>query len=106
MSKIIDVSKWNYPVDWDAVVKSGITGVIVRAGSGVTEDERMKYFTNEVIKRGLTGLCIFILVERLLQIVSSLNRQSDRTKIKSIWGFGVTSNMIQKKSCLDMTRTH
>lgn len=53
MSKIIDVSKWNYPIDWDAVVKSGITGVIVRAGSGVTEDERMKYFANEVIKREL-----------------------------------------------------
>lgn len=53
MGKIIDVSKWNYPVDWDAVVKAGVTGVIVRAGSGVTEDDRMKYFTNEVIKRGL-----------------------------------------------------
>ena len=53
MSKIIDISKWNYPIDWDAVVKAGVTGVIIRAGSGVTEDERMKYFATEVIKRGL-----------------------------------------------------
>lgn len=53
MSKIIDISKWNYPIDWDSVVKAGVTGVIIRAGSGVAEDERMKYFTNEVIKRGL-----------------------------------------------------
>lgn len=36
--KVLDVSKWNGTVNFNKVVKSGVYGVIIRAGHGTSED--------------------------------------------------------------------
>lgn len=49
---IIDVSKWNYPVDFDALKKAGVSGVIIRAGSGNKRDIRADEYTMQAIEHG------------------------------------------------------
>lgn len=49
---IIDVSKWNYPVDFDALKKAGVSGVIIRAGRGNKRDERVDEYTAQAMEHG------------------------------------------------------
>lgn len=47
---IVDISKWNYPVDFSALKNHGVSGVIIRAGSGKKEDERAREYTELALK--------------------------------------------------------
>lgn len=49
---VVDISKWNYPVDFSKLKKAGVNGVIIRAGSGNKKDERFKEYTQEAIAMG------------------------------------------------------
>lgn len=49
---IVDISKWNYPVDFEAINAAGVTGVIIRAGSGHRADKRCETYATEAIKYG------------------------------------------------------
>ena len=49
---VIDVSKWNYPVDFDTLKKAGVSGVIIRAGSGNKRDVRADEYTVQAIEHG------------------------------------------------------
>ena len=44
MEKIVDVSRWNGKVDYSALKKSGITGVIIQAGYGMVDSQKDPYF--------------------------------------------------------------
>lgn len=50
---IIDVSKWNYPVDFDTLKKAGVSGIIIRAGRGNKRDERVDEYTVQAMEHGL-----------------------------------------------------
>lgn len=52
---VLDVSENNGVIDWDSVVDTGVEGVIVRVGYGVsgTEDEMFRQNINAAIEHGL-----------------------------------------------------
>ena len=53
MSTIIDVSEWQWKIDWTKVRESGVKSAIIRAGFGLTEDKR---FTENTQKAHAAGV--------------------------------------------------
>lgn len=58
--KVIDVSYHQGQIDWNKVAKSGIYGVILRAGYWNTEDKRFRDYITEVKRLGIPyGIYVF-----------------------------------------------
>lgn len=53
MGVVVDISKWNYPVNFKALVDYGVNGVIIRAGSGNKIDPYCKDYAEKAIECGL-----------------------------------------------------
>lgn len=52
MGNIVDISRWNYPVDFNALADAGVDGVIIKAGSGNKIDTHFLDYANEAVKHG------------------------------------------------------
>lgn len=53
MKKFIDVSYWQKDIDWQAIVDSGVKGVIIKISEGCTPEETFWQHLNNVKELGL-----------------------------------------------------